>query len=225
VDHAIAEDEPPAPVELYGRSKLEGENVLNEYKDDLIVNVIRCPTIMDAGRLGLLTILYEFIREGRRVWTVGDGSNRYQFIYAQDLAQACIQLLSYGRSDVFHIGSDDVRSMRDIYSYVIRETGSKSSVCSLPTMPTIAAMKLAYYLRLSPLGPYHYKMIAENFLFDTTKIKQQLKWEPTLTNEQMLLRAYEYYSTNLAEITARTDVSAHRRAASMGIIQLLKWIS
>lgn len=133
--------------------------------------------------------------------------------------------MSYDRSDVFHIGADDVKSMRDIYSYVIREGGSKSRVCSLPKLPTVGAMKLAYYLKLSPLGPYHYKMIAENFLFDTTKIKQRLGWKPTLTNEQMLLRAYEYYCHNLAEITSRTEASAHRRAAPMGIIRLLKWVS
>lgn len=225
VDHAIAEDESPAPVEIYGRSKLAAERVLNGYKDDLFVSTIRCPTIMDAGRLGLLAILYEFIREDRRVWTIGDGSNRYQFIYAQDLAQACIQLLGYNGSDVFHIGADDVKPMCDIYRYVIREAGSKSRVCALPKWPAIAAMKAAYYLKISPLGPYHYKMIAESFLFDTTKIKQKLGWKPTLTNEDMLLRAYKYYIRNLAEIAARTQVSPHRRVAPMGVIRLLKWVS
>ncbi len=225
VDHAIAEDEKPAPVEIYGRSKLEAEHVLDGYKDDLFVTTIRCPTIMDAGRLGLLAILYEFIHEDRRVWTIGDGGNRYQFIYAQDLVQACVQLLSYDRSEVFHIGADDVRSMREIYEYVIREAGSKSKVCALPEWPAIAAMKAAYYLKVSPLGPYHYKMIAESFLFDTSKIKRQLGWKPTLTNEEMLLRAYEYYSSNLVEIASRSQVSPHRRVAPMGIIRLLKWVS
>jgi hypothetical protein len=41
----------------------------------------------------------------------------------------------------------------------------------------------------------------------------------------MLLRAYSYYSQNRKEIAARTDVSAHRKPASMGIIRLLKWLS
>ncbi len=57
IDHAIAEDEPPAPIEPYGRSKLEGERLLKGYEHDLIVVTLRCPTIIDAGRLGLLTIL------------------------------------------------------------------------------------------------------------------------------------------------------------------------
>lgn len=94
------------------------------------------------------------------------------------------------------------------YEYVIRNADSKSRVASLPKGPAIAAMKLAYHLRLSPLGPYHYKMIAEDFTFDTSRIKSRLGWKPTVSNEQMLWRAYEYYSRNRKEIESRRDVSA-----------------
>jgi len=224
--HPVNEEhDTPAPVELYGKSKLEGEKLLEEFRSDLDVVTLRCPTIMDAGRLGLLAILYEFIDDNKTVWVVGGGANRYQFIYADDLATACIQAASYGKSDLFHIGSDNVVSMREMYENVIRAAGSKSKVRALPRTPTIAAMVLAHKLHVSPLGPYHYKMIAESFLFDTTRIKQRLGWQPTLTNEQMLLKAYQYYSQHRKEIAARTAVSAHRKAASMGVIRLLKWIS
>ena len=221
---AVREDDPPNPVEVYGKSKLEGEKVIREYSD-LNAVIIRCPTIIDFGRLGLLAILFEFIDEGRRVWTVGGGKNRYQFIYAKDLAKACILALDYPASETFNIGSDDVKSLADVFRYVIQKSGSKSSVAALPRTPAITAMKLAYHLKVSPLGPYHYKMIAEDFLFDTSKIKRCLGWRPTLTNEEMLWRAYQYYSENRKEIEARTGVSAHRQSAPMGIIRLLKWVS
>ena len=224
--HPVHEDRDiPAPIELYGKSKLAAEQLLKDFTTDLDVVIIRCPTIMDAGRLGLLAILYEFIDDHKTVWVVGDGSNRYQFIYAEDLATACIQAASYGRSDLFHIGSDEVKSMRQVYEAVIQTSGSRSKVRSLPKAPTIAAMMAAHKLRISPLGPYHYKMIAESFVFDTTRIKQRLGWQPTLTNEEMLLRAYDYYAKNRTEIANRTNVSTHRKPASMGVIRLLKWIS
>jgi nucleoside-diphosphate-sugar epimerase len=224
VGHAIAEDEPPKPVEVYGNSKLAAEKVLHEF-EDLKPVIIRCPTIMDFGRLGLLSILFEFMHDGRRVWTVGGGRNRYQFIYAKDLAQACILALDSPQPDVFNVGSDDVKSLREVYEYVIQRSGSRSKVGTLPTGPTLAAMKLAHILRISPLGPYHYKMIAEDFLFDTSRIKQRLGWRPTLTNEEMLWRAYQYYADNRREIELRSNVSAHRQAARMGVIRLLKWVS
>jgi nucleoside-diphosphate-sugar epimerase len=224
-EHALAEPELPCPVEIYGRSKLEGERVLDRYRNDLNIITIRCPTIMDFGRLGLLSILFEFIHEGRRVWTIGPGANRYQFIYAQDLADACIRAASHRSSAVFHIGSDHVASIADTYRHVIELAGTGARLATLPKGPALAAMKVAYHLGISPLGPYHYKMIAENFLFDTTKIKAELGWRPTLTNQEMLWRAYQFYCDNRAQIETRTNVSAHRQAADMGAIRVLKWIS
>jgi UDP-glucose 4-epimerase len=223
--HPVKEDEAPCPVEPYGQSKIAAEQALAEYVHDLSVITLRCPTIIDSGRLGLLSILFEFIQEGKTVWVVGGGRNRYQFIYAQDLATACIQAMDYRGSDIFHIGSDNVRPLREVYEAVIREAQSRSRVRSLPTLPTVAAMRLAYALKVSPLGPYHSQMIAEDFIFDTQKIRHLLGWKPTLTNEEMLLRAYRYYAARQKEIEARRNVSAHRKPASMGIIRLLKWIS
>ncbi|HTA42737.1 MAG TPA: NAD-dependent epimerase/dehydratase family protein [Bryobacteraceae bacterium] len=224
-DHPLTEDEPPAPIEIYGRSKWEGEQILREFARDMNVLAIRCPTIIDFGRLGLLAMLFEFIDEGRRVWTLGGGTNRYQFIYAQDLASACIRGASHTSSEVLNIGSDNVKSFAETYQYVIDRAGTGAKVANLPKGPALAAMKVAYHLGLSPLGPYQYKMIAENFLFDTTRIKSRLGWTPTLTNEEMLWRAYQYYHEHRREIERRTDVSAHKQAAKMGVIRMLKWVS
>ena len=222
--HEVAEDEVPAPVELYGRSKLAAEEALKEFPD-LEVVTIRCPTIIDSGRLGLLAILFEFIEDGKRVWVVGDGGNRYQFIYAQDLATACIQTLGYSGSDLFHIGSDHVTSLREVYQAVIDVAGTKARVAELPKGPAIAAMKIAHTFKVSPLGPYHYRMIAEDFIFDTRRIRERLAWAPTLTNNQMMVEAFRYYAAGRKEIHARKEVSAHSKPAGMGVIRLLKWIS
>jgi len=86
-------------------------------------------------------------------------------------------------------------------------------------------MKIAYALGLSPLGPYQYKMIAGNFMFDTSKIKEKLHWQPTTTNEEMLWKAYEFYHSNRKMLEQQTDVSAHKQPAKMGVIRLLKWLS
>ena len=221
----VREDDPPAPVEVYGESKLEGEKLLHQFEDGLDVVILRSPTIIDSGRLGLLAILFEFIRENKTVWVVGSGGNRYQFIYAGDLAQACVQAVDFAGSGTFHVGSDNVPSLRECYEAVIAEAGSRSRVRSLPKGPTLAAMRLAHRLKISPLGPYHYRMIAEDFVFDTTRIREAMGWRPTVTNSEMLTVAYRYYAENREEILARENVSAHSRAAEMGILRLLKWIS
>jgi len=222
----IREDDAPEPVEAYGKSKWEAEKILQGFSaaGDLDVVIIRTPTIMDSGRLGLLAILYEFIDEGRKVWVVGGGKNRYQFVYAPDLADAHIRGIE-GPPGVYNVGSDDVKTFREVYEYVVARAGTGARVASLPRFLVIPAMKLLYKLKLSPLGPYQYKMIAEDAQFDNSKIKARMGWRPTLTNEEMLWKAYEYYSANRAEIMSRTDVSAHKKPAKMGAIALLKWLS
>ncbi len=221
----VREDDAPAPVEIYGRSKWEGERILDRYRDRLNVVSIRCPTIVDEGRLGLLAILFEFISEGRKIWAIGGGRNRYQFIYAPDLADACMRAAAHGRSATLNIGSDDVPSLREAFQYVMDRAGTGSRVVSMPKAPALAALRLAHLLRVSPLGPYQYRMIAEDFLFDTSRIKAELGWRPTLTNGEMLWRAYRYFQDRRGEIAARTGVSAHRQAAKMGALRVLKWVS
>lgn len=221
----VTEADPPKPVEIYGRSKLEGERILLGFAGDFATTVLRSPTIIAPGRLGLLSILFDFIREDRRLWVVGGGHNVYQFIYAPDLADACLLSYKAEAPGIFNVGSDNVQSIRDTYQYVIDKAGSKSRIASLPKAPTLAAMGLASALHISPLGPYQRRMIAEDFIFDTSKAKAELGWQPTLSNAEMLYLAYEYYSSNFEEIARRTDVSAHSRQAKMGIIRLLKWLS
>ncbi len=223
-DRPVTEADEPNPCELYGRSKLEGERILARYANSFATTSIVADNHR-GGRLGLLAILFEFIADGRRVWMVGKGDNRYQFIYAADLIDAMMRAAARKVPGVFGIGSDNVGTMRETFDHVIAMAGSHSRTVPLPSLPMILGMKLAHHLRISPLGPYHYRMIASSFVFDTSAIKAALDWQPTLSNGDMLWRAYRFYQANRSEIAARADVSAHRQAARMGVIRLLKWVS
>lgn len=221
----VTEDDLPAPREIYGASKWAAEQALMRHLDASCMTILRTPTIIASGRLGLLSILFDFILEGRRVWVVGSGGNRYQFVYAPDLADACVRALAPAAAGVFNVGSSDVPTLRDTYQYVIDRAATGARVASLPLWPTRPLMRLAYSARLSPLGPYQYRMIAESFIFDTAKIRRALGWRPTLTNGEMLFEAFDYYRTHAGDIARRTAASAHRLPARMGVIRLLKQLS
>lgn len=222
-DHPVTEDEPTCPIEDYGRSKLEGEKILAGFAGRLEVDAIRCPTIVSAGRLGLLAILFEFVQEGRRVYLVGDGSNRYSFVEAGDLAAACLLAARAPGSHVYHVGSDQVKPLREVYQAVIDEAGSRSRLVSIPARPAVAAMRALHALGVSPLGPYHARLIAGTFVFDASRIKRDLGWAPTKTNDEMLREAYRFFASR---DTSRSErLSAHRQKAKMGILRLVKWLS
>ena len=222
----VVEQDPPIPIDEYGRSKVESERLLAAAASDFDAISIRCPNIMDAGRLGMLSILFDFIREGRKVWVLGDGGIRHQCIYAGDLLDACFKAIEFRGSEVFNIGSDNVPTIRQMYQYVIDRAGSGARVASLPASVAIPAMKLAHRLGISPLGPYQFRMLTQDFVFDTTKIKAALDWSPTLDNGQMLYKAYDYYLAHRQEILQSTELSGNRQTVrKLGVLRLLKMIS
>lgn len=221
----VREDDPIRPLEVYGVSKWQGEQVLAGFQDRINITMIRCPTIMAGGRLGLLSILYEFIHEGRKVWLLGDGRNRYQFIAAGDLIDAQERAITLPGFHLYNIGSDDVPTLRDLYAAVIARAGTTARVARLPRAPAVLAMQVLHRLGLSPLGPYHYQMLAESFIFDTTRIKQELGWQPTKTNIQMLIESYEWYIAHLSEVYAAGERSAHRQPVKLQALALVKRFS
>jgi nucleoside-diphosphate-sugar epimerase len=220
----VDENTPTHPIEIYGKSKLAAEALLTAATDVSSI-IIRCPTIIAAGRLGLLTILFDFVREGRCLYVVGDGSNRYSFIAAQDLANACFLASQSKQTGIYHIGSDNVPTMKELYQDVMVHCGKEPRIRCLPNGLTQEALKVLNALRLSPLGPYHYRMIAANFVFDNSKLKRDLNWKPTLTNSEILIEAYKYYVAHLSEIKGRKDVSAHKTGVKAGVLNLLRLIS
>jgi nucleoside-diphosphate-sugar epimerase len=221
---AVDESQPTKPIEIYGKSKLAAEEKILARRD-VNSTIIRCPTIIAAGRLGLLTILFDFVREGRRLYLVGDGSNRYSFIAAQDLVNACILAANSNKSGIYNVGSDNVPTMRQLYESLMKYAGKTSRLMSIPEGPTILALSILNKLGLSPLGPYHYRMLAANFVFDNSKIKRELGWQPTQTNVEILCSAYQYYIDHLSEIEAEQGKSAHKSKAKAGILNLLRLLS
>ncbi len=222
----VAENEPPCPVEIYGRSKLEAEKVLGQYAGRLRVVIFRSPTIIAAGRVGLLGILFDLILENKRIPVVGRQNKPYQFIHADDYAGAIALALEHPVSDVFHVGSDGATSLEETYRYVIERAGSGSRIYHLPKRPAVFMMKLLHLMKLSPLGPYHYRMIAEEFVFDTSHLKRTLDWRPTKTNGEIMFEAFTYYKENRHRLQQEDGkLPAHRKRSSMGVIDLLKWVS
>lgn len=223
-DKPVAESEPVAPADRYGRSKLAAEKIIEQYKD-VSTFVVRCPNIMAAGRLGLLTILFDFVREGRRLYIIGSGNNRHSFIGAEDLARACLLACEKNAAGIYHIGSDNVPTMAELYRDVQIFARQKPNLVHVPAAPAKAALELVNTLGMSPLGPYHCRILTANFVFDNSKIKRDLGWAPTRTNTEILCEAYKYYVDNLDEITARRGVSVHKSKAHAGILNILRLVS
>lgn len=222
----IPEDFPLKPFEEYGDSKLRSEKILLSKKDKLNVVIFRPPTIIGEGRLGILSVVFDFIKDSKKLFLVGSGNNKYQFVYGDDLASACITASSYNKSNIFNIGSTEPCSLRETFDFLIKKSGSKTEIYSLPSKIIIPLMKFFFKIGLSPLGPYQYNMIINSFSGKTDLISKELNWKPTKNNNEMLFSAYEYYIKNYNDIHSNSKRGrGNSNIGREGIIKILKWLS
>lgn len=214
----------PAPREAYGRAKLEGERLGRRAVEELglDVTIVRPRTILGHGRLGIFQILFEWVLRGRPVWVLDGGHNRYQFVHAADLAEACLLAASRPGPAVYNVGTDRFGTMRELLEGLVRHAGTGSRVRSLPAAPTVLAMEVTSRLGLSPLGAYHSLMYGREMYFDLDRVRRELGWSPRYSNDEMIAESYDYYVAHRDEILARRGASHHRSAMRRGVLALLE---
>jgi nucleoside-diphosphate-sugar epimerase len=186
----VSEDAEPHPIEAYGRSKLEAERLV--LADGAVV--LRPTAFLGPGRLGVFGILFRFVREGRRVYMLGPGRNRYQLLDVDDLVEAI--LLAAERpveGQTFNLGADDPRTVREELEALVRHAGSESSVTPLPEGPTRAVLAALDRLGLSPLSRWHYASADRDVVLDTMRARAQLGWTPRHATADALARSYDSY--------------------------------
>ncbi len=213
----------PTPREEYGRAKLAAEALCRDYAGrGLDVTVIRPRTIMGPGRLGIMQIIFEWVRQGSNLPVLGRGDNLYQFVHADDLAGACLKAAAKKGPAVFNVGAADFRSMRETLQGLIDHGGTASRIVSLPRVPATIAMMAAGGLGLMPLGPYHHLMYGRSMYFDLTRVRAELDWEPRHGNVAMFRQSYDWWIQNRDRVLASSGASHHRSPVDQGV---LKWVS
>jgi nucleoside-diphosphate-sugar epimerase len=219
----VTEDTPPTPGEAYGQAKYEGEKLCQKYAAaGLDVSIIRPRTILGHGRLGIFQILFEWIREGANVPVLGNGDNLYQFVHADDLADACILAAHRRGARTYNCGAERFGTMREGLDALCRHAGTGSRVKCVPMAPAVWGMKLTGLLGLSPLGPYHALMYGRSLYFDITRATTELNWQPRYSNEEMLIESYEWYLKNREHVLAGGG-SHHRSAVKQGALRMVRW--
>lgn len=220
----VTEETVPKPDEAYGQAKYKGELLCQDYvAKGLDVSIIRPRTIMGHGRLGIFQILFEWIKEGKNIPVLGNGDNIYQFVHADDLAEACLLAGQRQGASIYNCGTNKYGSMRQVLEALCSYAGTGSQVVSVPMMPAVIGMKITSALRLSPLGPYHSLMYGRSMYFDLNKAQHELDWIPQYSNEEMFIESYKWYLANRNVVLQQSGESHHRSAVKQGILKLLGW--
>ncbi len=119
----------PKPQEPYGQAKLAAEwACLRAAAGGLDVTIVRPRTILGHGRLGIFGILFDWVADGNDPIVLGDGSNRYQFVHADDLASACLLAAARPGPVVFNVGTDRFGTMAEALTHLCAHAGSGARV-------------------------------------------------------------------------------------------------
>lgn len=221
----ITEDTPIDPLGAYGVSKAAAEEAcFSAVARGIEVVVLRPKTFLGPGRLGIFQILFQWIREGRRIYLIGSGHNRYQLLAVDDLV-AAISLAGTrdASGGIFNLGAKGFGTVRADLHALVDHARSPSRLVGLPARPAQTVLRALELARLSPLAEWHYKTAGKDSYVDVTRAEQALGWTPRRSNVDTLIAAYDWFLANEAE---GGDVgTTHRTAWSQRALALLRRLS
>jgi nucleoside-diphosphate-sugar epimerase len=194
--HPIEEDDPLVGVGWYGESKIDAEALCRVAAVE--TTIVRPKTFIGPERLGVFEILFDWIREGRRIYILGKGHNRYQLLAVEDLVAAIVRaatLPGAGR-ETFNVGATEFGTVRSDLQALIDHAGSDSRLRPVPVKPAEVALRTLELLRISPLAEWHYKTAHKDSFVDVSRAQRILSWQPRLSNRAALIETYDWYLAN-----------------------------
>src|SRR3954449_4050544 len=155
--HPIEEDDPHVGVGSYGESKIDAEGLCRVAAVE--TTIVRPKTFIGPERLGVFEILFDWIREGRRIYILGQGHNHYQLLAVEDLVDAIVRAATVPEAArmTFNIGATEFGTVRGDLQALIGHAGSGSRLTPIPVKPAEVALRTLELLRVSPLAEWHYK--------------------------------------------------------------------
>jgi nucleoside-diphosphate-sugar epimerase len=198
--HPIEEDDPLVGVGSYGESKIDAEGLCRVAAVE--TTIVRPKTFIGAERLGVFEILFDWIREGRRIYTLGKGHNRYQLLAVEDLVDAIVRAAEEPKAarETFNVGATEFGTVRSDLQALIDHAGSSSRLQPVPVRPAEIALRALELLRVSPLAEWHYKTAHKDSFVDVSKAQRLLGWQPRLSNRDALIETYDWYLANRGRV-------------------------
>ena len=223
--HPIYEDDPLVGVGWYGESKIEAERHCAAFGlRGLEAVIIRPKTFVGPERLGVFEILFDWIREGRRIPILGDGSNRYQLLAVEDLVEAVVRCFDAPvAGEVLNVGAAHFGTVRQDLESLIVHAGAGARLRSIPSRPAEILLRGLELAHLSPLAEWHYRTAHKDSYVSIDMARRLLGWEPRLSNAETLRATYDWYLAHRNEL--RGAGVTHRAPWNQQALGLLKRLS
>ena len=196
--HPRGEDDPPAPVTAYGRSKLAAERVRLHYPK-LPVTVVRPPAVYGPGDRDIFAY-FRVVRAGLRPELVP--ASRLSMVYVGNLVDALLLALDQPQRTgqrVYHVADRGVLTMSLVARWIAHVYGRRALRIPVPrTTLAVAGLPLAAAGRLLRrdllLSRDKLREIAQPaWLLATSRIADQLGYRPRLDTRDAIALTAQWY--------------------------------
>lgn len=173
----VAEDSPIAPLSNHGAGKVAQESFCQSLRArGHAVTILRPSNAYGPGQtmrggFGLICTLLEHARAGTAMEIWGDGENVRDFIYIDDVVDACMRFIALPQdSDTYNLGSGRGYSINQVRRVVEQITGIKLKVSHCPARG----------------------IDVRAVVLDISRLEKRLSWKPRIGLEEGVRRTLEW---------------------------------
>jgi nucleoside-diphosphate-sugar epimerase len=218
-------DRIPVPIEAYGHTKLKGEQIVAEYRGKIAnTSIVRPRTILGSGRLGLFSILFDWVSEGLDIFVFDNGDSPYQFIHALDLSEGIIAAGQIAGHNIFNLGASEFGTLRADLEALCTHANTGSRVRSIPSWLVRKPLLLGSQLGLVPFASYQLLLYSQAMYFASEKDWETLDVKPRFSNSNAIIESYEWFLSHKDEAHISKNQSVHRSVATGKALKMIKLV-
>jgi len=175
---STGEDEPMLPNNVYGITKMIGENIIRFFsqKYGLDYTILRLTNVYgpEGDQYGAQVIIKNAIRD-KKIQILG-GSQRLNYVYVDDVVEIINQVIQNKKSSkqIFNVGSKDTVTIKEFVQKVIESVGQDIELEYKPMRETETS----------------------NFEPDLTRLKEIIAYVPETSLEEGIKKTMDWYKNN-----------------------------
>ncbi len=208
------------PVETYGKSKVMAEKGIKNSKLKYWT-IFRVPMIVSEERLGVLSILFDFIINNKNIPILNNGHNLIQFIHIDDLIKFVIKSCSIKEKQIYNLGSEESLSLKELFLRLINSINSNSKIISFKDLGYTKILSFLNKLNLSPLNIYHLKMLKYSLVMNSDKIKKKYNLTPKVKTSKMMIASLKAYKNTKKKFNNNSEITS---PIKMGFLRLIYYL-
>ncbi len=190
--------------DYYRRSKSAAEKIARRHakEGNMAVTIVRPGLLLGERDRAMFPGVLRFLNSGVSTY-LGSGDNRLPYVYAGDVADACIAGATDDRAvgQIYNVVSDEQVTQKNLFAAVAEATGLKppSRVVPKPLAYGLGMLIEAWcvFARRRKVRPeltrFAVILFAYDYHEDASKLRRELGWEPKVPLKEAVRRCVEWH--------------------------------